>query len=248
MTSQIPLYSRGRPLKNLIADFKKKYNVERIVVDWDYYNDPSDAVEDDEIDLYEAVINHWYFANIGFDTDEQFIYRFNAVWGANINKYKALYKTIFEKGYAFDALKKTIVTDKSGKDTLLRKGSGTTSTVHSGIDEYEKGVTTTSTQSTSNKGDKLTRATPNETLNVDGSSDTTVQDSGADKTKYGHTMNVTENPNYENEQSYGSKLTIDNTEIREKLTPDELSAIYKGRSVLQEFAYCFENLFMGVID
>lgn len=111
----------------------------------------------------------------------------------------------------------------------------------------KKGVTTTSSQSTENVGNKLTRNVPNEELGVTGSSDTTVTDSGEDTTVYGGTTTTTETPNVNKEKTYDSAFANNVTETREKLSTDEFLVIQNMQSIYKKFALLFENLFMGVL-
>lgn len=248
MENYLPLYSRGRPLKNLLSDFNKQYPNIPLVCNWDYgLEAPTSNLNDElEQEMYRAFVNKWYFSNIGFDTDEEFIFRFNGVWQNTLHKFKSLYATVKENGYDYDSLKIITVNQKSGADTTTDERESDSTEGHSGKDTFNKGVTTTSAQSTSNEGNKLARATPNETLSVDGTSNTTVTDSGADETVYGRNVSRNESHTYNREQSYGSKVESSVEEVREKLTPDELNSIYRNRNVLDEFALCFEKLFMGV--
>lgn len=233
---RVPLYSRGRPLKNLLNDFSNLYNVDNIRVRWDYDNsDPVSILTEEERPLYEAFVRHWYFADIGFDFDEQFIYRFNAIYSDNIQKYLKLIKDIELNGYSYEKRKTKLTIEKSGDDTTER------SVELGGTDEYTKGVTTTSEQDTSNVGDKLARASQNEKLSVAGTSTTTVTDTGKDTTVYGKT----ETGN--NKVTYNHAIDNDGEEVKEKLTAEELLAVQRMNSVLNEFALCFEKIFMEVL-
>lgn len=223
---QVPLYSRGRPLKNLIADWKKQTGNNTILVnkdfDWTFTTPPTDGVQPDN-DFYERAVNYWYFSEIGFDTDEIFIKRFNDIYYDNIDRFTYLLKSTNENGYSWDKTtrieklmrkgtdtdsetgNKTVKTTNSGTDSNARvintneKHTGedttaygkTVNTSKTGEDEFIKGTTTTSDQKTSNLGNKLTRNTPNENLNVSGTNRTTVSDEGSDITKYGSTTTDT---------------------------------------------------------
>ena len=241
------LYSRQRPLKNVIADFKKNYGVNRLVVEWDYIEPPrEEELTPNGIKFYNAVVNKYYFANIGFDTDEQFIFRFNAIWRENFSKYDTLANDIDVSGYAYEMEEHNTVRDVGGQDTYSESGSRETVTEKSGKDTFSKGVTTTSNQNTSNVGNKLTRQTPNENLSVDGQSSTTVSDSGSDENLYGSVVTSTETPDIEKVQAYGKTESGNVGIIRKKLTPTEVQAIYKLNSIYTEFALLFEKLFLGV--
>ena len=249
MESRIPLYSRRRPLKNLISDYTKANNISSIVIDTDsMYEAVVREVElsDNEKALYKAFVKHWYFSDIGFDSDDEFIYRFNAVWESNIRKYVQLYESIIDNGYSYERKTTDFVTKRTGDDTLKRTGSGQHTVEKTGDDTFEKGVITTSTQETSNTGNKLGRSTPTEELKVAGDSTTTVEDSGSDVNRYNTTETTVDTPNYENKQEYNSTFDNKGDEVREMLTPNELNKIYNQKSVLLDFALCFEKLFMEV--
>lgn len=249
MISQIPLYSRGRPLKNLIADWQKRTGLQRIMVE-----DPTNLLNPTELDLitehqdlYKAVIEKYYFSDIGFDTDDEFIYRFNAIFNSNKQRYGYLIETIYNNGYSFEKEASSNETHRRGSDTNQKSGSDSTSDTHSGEDETQKGVTTTSTSETSNTGDKLARSTPNEKLSVVGEGTTTVTDSGSDKVKYGHHIESEVNYNSQTEQTYNSDLTANFSKSKEKLTPEDIAKLYAVKSIFEEFALCFNKLFMGVL-
>lgn len=222
---QIPLYSRGRPLKNLLTDWKKLTGNDNILVptDYEYNSEVVQYVEPDEYGFYQRTINYWYFSEIGFDSDDRFIKRFNDIYGENIDYFKKLYLDIIENGFNYEKIDKiltsngsndsnstdtntragTVESANSGSDTIQRSESS--STLNSGSDIFNKGVTTTNHSETSNTGNKLGRNTPNEQLGVVGTSDTTVADSGYDETEYGKTE--TRTGTHTDTHSLGSKNT-----------------------------------------
>lgn len=137
---------------------------------------------------------------------------------------------------------------RSGNDTDSESGSRTVEHLKGGEDTFTKGVKTTSSQETSNTGDKLGRNTPNEKLAVVGESTTTVEDSGSDTTQYGGTINITETPNLSKTKTFNSGVHTEITDNNEKLSIEDIKVLQAMRSIYKEFALLFENLFLGVID
>lgn len=208
-------------------------------------NPPEGLMDDNH--LYQYAINFWYFSEIGFDNDEVFIKRFNDIFYENKDKYGNILTYIEDNGYSWDKLTRNINRKESGTNTDTETGTRTTSNKRGGTDTYQKGVKTTSQQTTSNNGSKLARSAPNENLNVSGSSNTTVQDSGSDVNIYDSSNTITETPNVTKDKSFNTDFVDNVTEIHEKLSVDELSALIKMKSIYREFAYLFENLFMEVM-
>ena len=252
MVSQIPLYSRGLPLKNLISNFKKQYpsTEGQLVINWDYGLDEPIKVEltDEEKLLYNSFVDMWYFADIGFDSTNEFIYRFNAVWKNEIHKYLQLLSIEKKVGLGVSMKELDNSNDKTGEDKITKTGTKSSSFTKSGNDTMKKGVTTTSSQETSNTGNKLARVTPNEQLTVTGDSTTTVVDSGQDETIYSETHSTTETPNYVDTYKFDNTNHIVGSEKSVKLSADEYKNLLKVRSILKDFALCFEKLFMEVFD
>lgn len=201
----------------------------------------------DDNHLYEYTVNFWYFSEIGFDNDGMFIKRFNDIFYENKERYGTILQKIEDFGYSWDSITRSIKRKESGSNTDTETGTRTTSNKRGGTDTYQKGVKTTSQQTTSNNGSKLARSSPNENLNVSGDSNTTVQDSGSDVNIYDSSNTITETPNVTKGKTYIADFNDNVTETREKLSIDELNVLMKMKSVYREFAYLFENLFMGVI-
>lgn len=86
--------------------------------------------------FYNALVDYYYYAEIGFDLWEQFIQRLNARWDLNINKYKLLYE--------------------KNSDVPAMITSGGYSDIHSGSDTDVHNITDTRTPNlttdSSNKG------------------------------------------------------------------------------------------------
>lgn len=248
MENNLPLYSRGRPLKNLIADWQKYTTNSNILVGRNYnWNSNAIPMLQEETELYRQAINYWYFSEIGFDSDEVFIKRFNDIYYSNIDRFEYILSSIEDGGYSWEKVTKNGTLSRTGKDTDTETGSRQYTQQKSGSDVFRKGVTTTSIQSTENEGNKLTRNTPNEKLGVSGSSNTTVADSGQDTTEYGAMTTNTETPNVNKEKNYNSTFTDTTLETREKLTLDEVERLQKMKSIYKQFALLFENIFMGVL-
>lgn len=241
----------GKLLKNVIELWKKQTGNNTILVnkdfDWTFTTQPTDGVQPDN-EFYDRAINYWYYSEIGFDNDVIFIKRFNDIYYDNIDKFTYLLKSTTENGYNWDKLVRIGKLARSGADTDTETGTNETTHAKTGTDTFQKGVTTTSIQNTSNDGTKLTRNTPNENLGVKGTSNTTVSDEGADTTLYGSNIKITEKPNVTKSKQYNSNFDNDVTETREKLTIDEYEALQRIQSIYKQFALLFENLFMGVIN
>lgn len=247
--TNLPLYSRGNPLKNLIERWRKRTGNEEILVPdtyrWDSDTVPTAVREDN--DLYLRTIQYWYFSDIGFDTDDEFIMRFSSIYFANEARFTYMLNSVKERGYNSDSMRRTVGIVRSGSDIDIESGSRHTSRVKGGMDVFTKGVSTTSEQSTSNTGEKLARNTPNETLGVEGTSNVTVTDSGSDSTTYGGTEQVTETPDINKTKTFGSGVDTTETEVRDKLSIDDLKVLQRMNSIYKDFALLFENLFMGVL-
>lgn len=138
--------------------------------------------------------------------------------------------------------------DDEGSSSDLHNERGTREVVtsKSGEDEFQKGVTTTSDQNTSNEGNKLSRQTPNEQLGVQGTSHTEVKDQGSDLNIYGSEVNVVETPNITKETDRTSGNHIEETTYQDELTPSVLKGLYSVDTVINAFANLFEKLFLGV--
>lgn len=87
------MYSNPILLKKVIEDFKSYFKCDDLVADIDYatFTATSRITTDNERLLYNAVINYFYFSEINFDTEEQFIQRFNTYWDLFSSKYIAMY-------------------------------------------------------------------------------------------------------------------------------------------------------------
>lgn len=247
----IPLYSRGRPLKNLLSNWQKTYNAGLL----GKINPVTGEFTPSEIynegiykELYEHAIHHWYFADINYDTDQEFVWRFNTAYEDNIEKFVSIINELKSSSLFTSKFSATKENSKSGEDTKSVTRNNTDTEASSGSDIQAKGVTTTSEVETSNEGSKLSRSTPNENLSVSGGSTTTVTDSGQDTTTYGKVVTKS----FEHEESeitaYGSGETFtEDNQTNETVSPDKLQAMLKMPSVFEEFAYCFENLFLEVL-
>lgn len=87
------MYSNPILLKKVIEDFKSNFKCDDLVADIDYseYTATSRIKTDNERLFYNAVINYFYFSEINFDSEEQFIQRFNTYWDLFSSKYIAMY-------------------------------------------------------------------------------------------------------------------------------------------------------------
>ena len=234
-----------------MTEWKKENNSASILVKLETWEEiplmEAENPEEPQLILYNAVMHKWWFSNIGFDTDDRFIYRFNAVWQENYNKFAKLYATTYFAGYSFEKTARLSINTVDESKTESESGNREVVVEKSGSDVFKKGVTTTSDQETSNTGNKLGRATPNEQLGVSGTSSTTVIDSGQDENEYGSSVTTTETPNISKDAQKGGRYSIDETTYHDKFTSNEIKALYKLNSVTEAFALCFEKLFMGVL-
>lgn len=87
------MYSNPILLKKVIEDFKSNFKCDDLIADIDYseYTATSRIKTDNERLLYNAVINYFYFSEINFDSEEQFIQRLNTYWDLFSAKYIAMY-------------------------------------------------------------------------------------------------------------------------------------------------------------
>lgn len=242
----IPLYPRERPLKNLLSDWKKTHDFP-ILCNFTEDGLPvkKELTPTEEI-MLDHVIKHWYFASINYDTDDEFVFRFNVCFEDNFAKYDRLVKQL-ENIFPFqDDITHTDTQSQSGTDSKETTRGGNNTEKKTGTDTFEKGVTTTSDVTTSNEGKKLTRSTPNENLSVGGSSNTVVEDSGSDTNTYDTTVEHTIDEDGTEKITYGNKRDKTVTITRKKLTLEEYNLYISLRSEFEAFSDCFENLFMEV--
>lgn len=87
------MYSNPILLKKVIEDFKSNFKCDDLIAVIDYANftATSRITTDNERLFYNAVINYFYFSEINFDSEEQFIQRFNTYWDLFSSKYIAMY-------------------------------------------------------------------------------------------------------------------------------------------------------------
>lgn len=87
------MYSNPILLKKVIESFKENFNCNDLIADINYseYTATSRIKTDNERLFYNAVINYFYFSEINFDSEEQFIQRFNTYWDLFSSKYIAMY-------------------------------------------------------------------------------------------------------------------------------------------------------------
>ena len=268
MENIFPLYSRGRPLKNLIADKGDLIETESVYEEF----------------LYNSVKNHWYFSDIGFDTDDMFIFRFKAVWNLNISKYlNVLSNEAKMLGMEYEQTEYGTSVSHTGNDTSEENNTVNSSKTKAlkgdrriddnGTDTHQiesstsvsKGIKQTDTTVSSAEGNRLTRATPNEVMDTQSKDITTIEySSGVDTTSkndvdsitYGkttlHSDSFEENESVENSannnktNTYNSKFNKSGDVTVRKLTPEQLMKIVGYRAIAMEFALLFEKLFMEV--
>lgn len=87
------MYSNPILLKKVIEDFKSYFKCDDLVADIDYatFTATSRITNDNQRLFYNAVINYFYFSEINFDSEEQFIQRFNTYWDLFSAKYIGKY-------------------------------------------------------------------------------------------------------------------------------------------------------------
>ena len=195
--------------------------------------------------FYDAVVHKYYFTSIGFDSLEQFIYRFNAIYKDNIYHYLKLYSLQAKVGLAGSY--------KSGRDSSLHSGSDSDEVTEneqkrlegSAHTTYTKGVTTISEQTTGNQGSKQTRTSQNEELIVEGSSKTEVTDSGSDTDNVITTDVHTNTKNDNKTKTYNSKFENDNDEVIKLLSRDDYKSL-QDTNIIEQFTRLFDKLFLEV--
>lgn len=203
-------------LKDLIVRWKKQTGKDSILyatIDWTTNPPTVEEKTLDEIDLvmYDSITEYYFYSDIGFDDDYQFIQRFNTYWEMKRLEYRSMIELAIEKGYG------RTIRSYNGDD----KKTGT--------DTFGKNTTSTSSQTTSNTGDKKTRLVPTENLEVTGSNDVTVRDTGDDTTTYDNNLN----------KSY--------TEEYIDLTPAVVYQAIKNTSLLKSWVDEFYKLFSEVL-
>lgn len=246
-----PLYPRNRPLKDVLLASKKLGEKSLIVLEWSVYGVPSrtlDLTEDSvEKRLYNAVTEYFYYADISADDDEMFKQRFTNLWNIHSPEYIKVLNTLL--GYNGDT--ETLVIDgtntKQGGRDNEKNDSGSEDDIHNENRTMKKGVSTSSTQSNSNEGNKLTRATPNEQMTVSGSATTTVTDSGQDEDTLAMTIGKDYQSNQTENETYNETLNVDTTNSRSKLSADIIAKLSEFNGIVMDFVWKFEKLFMEVL-
>lgn len=210
---QVPMYPIGRPFKNVIDEWSGKSLIVNNIPT-DIYAHRSKTLTNSQKALYNAMQVKWYFADIGFESDEEFIYRLNGVWNMYIDQYTKLYEIASGELGAVNETH-TVNENESGTRTVTNTGTRTEKetgsrsyqdsqvhtgtngfrTVHSGEDTTAHESTTSDKKSTTENMDRLTRATPNEQTEYTGEDTASGTASGSDTVTYGKTLTVTETPN-----------------------------------------------------
>lgn len=210
---QIPMYPTGRPFKDVIAGWNGKSLIVNNVPS-DIYSQRSKTLTASQKALYNAMQMKWYFADIGFESDEEFIYRLNGVWNMYIDQYDKLYEIASgelgaetETHLSNDKESGTRTVTNTGtrteketgsrsyQDSQVHTGTNGVKTVYSGEDTTAHESTTSDKKNTTENMDRLTRATPNEQTEYTGEDTASGTASGSDTVTYGKTLAVTETPN-----------------------------------------------------
>ena len=142
---------------------------------------------------------------------------------------------------------------KSGTDSGSRSGADTDTTTENGSDSYSstenvtynKGVTTTSEQTTGNQGSKQTRTSQNEELNVSGTSTTTVTDSGSDSDVKSIEDEKSHNKTENKTKNYNSRFDNEVDEVVKTLSPEDYNLL-QSSNILERFVCLFDKLFLEV--
>lgn len=173
------MYSNPILLKKVIEDFKSYFKCDDLVADIDYatFTATSRITTDNQRLFYNAVINYFYFSEINFDTEEQFIQRFNTYWDLFSSKYIAMYDGdvkmpgMYQGGGYTDTRTLDITNTDDTTDTTTPNTTSDT-TFKGRVVEIQNTQTTQSGTNTV-KTDSTKKNTGTDTLNREDSRETT---------------------------------------------------------------------------
>lgn len=173
------MYSNPILLKKVIEYFKSNFKCDDLIADIDYseYTATSRIKTDNERLFYNAVINYFYFSEINFDSEEQFIQRFNTYWDLFSSKYIAMYAGdvkmpgMYQGGGYTDTRTLDITNTDNSTDTTTPNTTSDT-TFKGRVVEIQNTQTTQSGTNTV-KTDSTKTNTGTDTLNREDSRETT---------------------------------------------------------------------------
>lgn len=173
------MYSNPILLKKVIEYFKSNFNCDDLIADINYseYTATSRIKTDNERLFYNAVINYFYFSEINFDSEEQFIQRFNTYWDLFSAKYIAMYDGdvkmpgMYQGGGYTDTRTLDITNTDNSTDTTTPNTTSDT-TFKGRVVEIQNTQTTQSGTNTV-KTDSTKTNTGTDTLNREDSRETT---------------------------------------------------------------------------
>ena len=173
------MYSNPILLKKVIEYFKENFNCDDLIADVDYenYTATSRITTDNERLFYNAVINYFYFSEINFDSEEQFIQRFNTYWDLYSAKFMGMYDGdvkmpgMYQGGGYIDTRTLDITNTDDSTDTTTPNTTSDT-TFKGRVVEIQNTQTTQSGTNTV-KTDSTKTNTGTDTLNREDSRETT---------------------------------------------------------------------------
>lgn len=180
---------------------------------------PIESAAPDEIRaLRQCFVDYWYFAEIGFDFDDIFVQRVNAVWKQVKSKYISLINATSNQlnGYK--------LTKSGGETTTIMRGtSDTTTTTDSGSDTFYRKQDDKAYQRASQNSS--VESTLNNTTTYGKKREDVTVKSGSDSTY----------------------LRTDRTDSNEYYDTEKLISYMKETSIYKSFVLEFSKCFMEVL-
>lgn len=207
------MYSPKRYLKDVVEKYGDEVLPIRVNIDIPNFNDTIVTT------LRKEVIEYWYFAEIGFDFDDIFIQRLNAVWIQVLPKY--IYIVQNSNGAIINGYKLTKERTENSKRTPNLNTQ--TTTTDGGTDTFHRQQDDTALQ----------RASQNSSIK-------SILDN---TTNYGKTRDnlVTEEGTDETENKFKS------TDANQFYDSEKLINYMKETSIYKSFVLEFSNCFMEVL-
>lgn len=173
------MYSNPILLKKVIEDFKSYFKCDDLIADIDYatFTATSRITTDNERLFYNAVINYFYFSEINFDSEEQFIQRFNTYWDLFSSKYIAMYDGdvkmpgMYQGGGYTDTRTLDITNTDDSTDTTTPNTTSDTTFKGRVVEIQNTQTTQSGTNTVTKQGEKTNTGT--DTLNREDSRETT---------------------------------------------------------------------------
>lgn len=208
------MYSPKRYLKDVVEKYGDK------VLPVNVYSISAGDFDQNAITILRNIaLEYWHFAEIGFDFDDIFIQRFNAVWAETLPKYLSIVKNTVSS--TINGYKLTKERSENSKRTPNLNTQ--TTTTDSGTDTFHRQQDDTALQ----------RASQNSSIK-------SILDN---TTNYGKTRDnlVTEEGTDETENTFKS------TDVNQFYDSEKLMNYMKETSIYKSFVLEFSNCFMEVL-